>query len=167
MLDIIKYPDPVLRRRAEEVQKLDDAIRQLLEEMIDTMYVADGVGLAAPQVGVSKRIIVLDDGDGLMHLINPVLTAPENGEHVTTDEGCLSLPEIRTDVTRPSQIHVEALDENFQPVSFDADGLLARVIQHETDHLNGVLIIDHASTIHRQLMKPKLRRLEKEYADAV
>ena len=167
MLEIVKYPDPVLRLRAEEVDVVDDEIREFLSEMTETMYIADGAGLAAPQVGVSKRIVVLDAGDGLVPLINPVITVPENVNRVTSDEGCLSLPDIRVDVARPEKIHVDALNENGEPISFDADGLLARVVQHETDHLNGVMIIDHVSTIQRQLIKPKLRKLEKVYSKAV
>ncbi|HDQ46078.1 MAG TPA: peptide deformylase [bacterium] len=167
MLEIVKYPDPLLRKQSEKVLTYNANLLELLEEMTDTMYIADGVGLAAPQIGVSKQIIVLDAGDGPMVLINPVVTVPEDTAYAAIEEGCLSLPDIRVDVTRPSRIHLAARDEKGNPLSFDADGLLARVIQHEQDHLNGVLIIDYLSSIQRQLLRSKLRSLEKLYSGAV
>lgn len=167
MLDIHKYPNPVLREIAQPVVDFDDSLREFLNEMIDTMYIADGVGLAAPQVGISKRILVLDAGDGPISLINPEITVDQDVEKHTMEEGCLSLPEIRVDVTRSSRISVRALNETGSQIQFDADGLLAKVIQHENDHLDGVLTIDHISSIQRRLLRNKLRKLEKEYSSPV
>lgn len=160
MLKIVTYPESILRRRAEDVDDVDDEIIRLIEDMSESMYADDGAGLAAPQVGVSKRVIVMDAGYGLKSYINPVIRA--RGDEVrTVDEGCLSLPGIRVDVSRPSRIVVSAMNENGDTVEVEAEGLLARVFQHEIDHINGILIIDHASSIQRSLLKSRLRRFEK------
>ena len=161
MRKIVTYPNPVLRQVAEAVEEIDGEIRQLVEEMTDAMYADDGVGLAAPQLGVSKRIVVVDAGEGLTTLINPEIVRRE-GEEISMEEGCLSLPEIRVNVSRPTRALVRGMNEEGEPVEIEAEGLLARVFQHEIDHLNGILIIDHASTVERSLLKPRLRKLEKE-----
>jgi len=160
MLEIVTYPDPVLRKKAEPVQNLDDGVLKILDEMADVMYLKDGVGLAGPQVGISKRIIVVDIGQGLMPLINPEIVNRIN-EKKTAEEGCLSFPGIHVDISRPESITWTALNEKGERVEQKAEGLWARVLQHEIDHLDGVLIIDHISTIQRALLKPKLRKLEK------
>ncbi|MBN1780001.1 peptide deformylase [bacterium] len=160
MRKIVTYPDPVLRLTADPVEIFDEALHDLLDEMQEIMYADDGVGLAAPQIGLSKRIIVLDDGSGPMAFLNPEVISC-NEETETVEEGCLSLPDIRVPVSRPTQVRVTAQDASGQPVTIDADGLLARIFQHEIDHLNGKLIIDHVSAVHKQLLRPKLKQLEK------
>lgn len=167
MLDVIKYPNPVLRQKAEPVTEFDDELRSFVNDMIDTMYIADGIGLAAPQVAVSKRLLVLDAGEGPMCLINPEIKAEADAEDHTMEEGCLSLPDIRVDITRPSKISVKAWNENGDLLQFKADELLSKVIQHENDHLNGLMIIDHISSIQRRLLRSKLAKLEKEFSSPV
>ena len=160
MLEIITYPNTVLRKKADAVRNHDGAILKLLGEMADIMYQKDGVGLAAPQVGISKRIIVVDIGEGLMNLINPEIV-PLTEEKRTAEEGCLSFPGIHVDISRPETVTVVGWNEKGEYIEKKTEGLWARVLQHEVDHLNGVLIIDHISTIQRALLKPKLRKLEK------
>ncbi len=161
MLEIVTYPDPVLRQKAETVGNIDDEIRSLMKGMAEVMYQDDGIGLAAPQVGVSQRVIVVDAGEGLVSLSNPEIIY-EGEEKEQMEEGCLSLPGIRVDVLRVKKITVRGINENGETVKIDAEGLLARVFQHEIDHLNGILIIDHASPLHRTLLRSKLKKLEKE-----
>lgn len=160
MLSIVTYPDPLLRQMSEPVEAFDETLDELLDQMQDIMYHDDGVGLAAPQIGISKRVIVLDDGNGLINLINPFI-AGSNNQSEAMEEGCLSLPGIRVPVGRPTEVVVEGVTESGKPVRYEADALLARILQHEIDHLNGVLIIDHLSTIQRSLIKSKLKKLEK------
>jgi len=160
MRTIVTYPDPVLRRKAEPVSDINEEILELIEDMTDAMYGDDGVGLAAPQVGESKRLIVVDAGEGLTVLINPEIIQ-KSGEEASLEEGCLSLPDIRVDVSRPSSVVVHGLNEKGKKIELEAEGLLARVFQHEIDHLNGVLIIDHASSVQRSLLKSRLRGLGK------
>ena len=166
MYKIVTYPDPVLRTESEEVHVIDDKIHEIIDKMTDTMYVEDGVGLAANQVGLTKRIIVVDAGDGPMALINPVITVPDDAKPDTMEEGCLSFPDIRVEITRPDRIHLKAINPNDEPIDLIADGLLSKVLQHETDHLNGKLIIDHISSIQRILLRSKLKKLEKSYSSA-
>jgi peptide deformylase len=160
MATIVKYPNPILRRKADSIRDIDEEIRLLSEDMMEAMYLDDGVGLAAPQVGVSKRLIVLDVGQGPMSLINPEIVHSEEEQH-TVEEGCLSLPGIRIDIARPTQIIVRGIDDQGESREIQAEGLIARVLQHEIDHLNGILIIDRASSIQRSLLKPKLKKLTK------
>ena len=160
MLTIVKYPNPVLRRKANSIHDIDEEIRRLSDDMIETMYTDEGIGLAAPQVGVSKRLIVLDVGQGPMILINPEIIHSKEEQH-TVEEGCLSLPGIRIDIARPKQTIVRGIDDKGETREIQAEGLIARVLQHEIDHLNGILIIDHASSIQRSLLKPKLKKLTK------
>lgn len=166
MYTIVTYPDPVLRTRADEVKNIDGEIHEIIDKMIETMYVEDGVGLAANQVGLAKRIIVLDAGDGPVALIDPILTVPENAVLDPMEEGCLSLPNIRIEIARPDRVYLQALDPSGKPVEMLAEGLFAKVLQHETDHINGILIIDHVSSIQRTLLRPKLRKLEKHNTGA-
>ncbi|MCR5293780.1 MAG: peptide deformylase [Lachnospiraceae bacterium] len=127
--------DDVLTKQCREVKKMTPRIQQLIDDMFDTMYASNGVGLAAPQVGVLRRIIVLDVGEDPRVLINPVLVSSEGSQ--TGDEGCLSLPGKFGTVTRPMKVTVEGLDRDMQPVSWEAEGLLARCFCHEIDHLDG------------------------------
>lgn len=157
---IVTYPDPILRKKSEPIEFVDDELAEFVEKMQDIMYEKDGVGLAAPQIGVSKRIIVLDDGNGLIGLINPVITEMNDNKE-PMEEGCLSLPDVRVMVNRPTSIQVEGLDIHGNPVQYTADDMLARIFQHEIDHLNGILIIDYLSTIQRSLMSSKLKQLQR------
>lgn len=152
--------DPVLRERAADVHTVDDEVRRLADALFDAMYEAEGVGLAAPQVGVMQRVIVLDtraDDVAPMALVNPrVVVAASQTDRA--EEGCLSMPGLREVVERPATVTVEALDLDGQPVRIDAEALLARVLQHEIDHLDGVLFIDRVSPLKRRLL---LKRWEK------
>lgn len=145
---IVKDPDPVLRERAKEVTKFTPNLHKLLTDMAETMYDAEGVGLAAPQVGILKRVIVVDIGDehGLIEMVNPEI-AEQEGEQVGP-EGCLSIPGISGDVKRANRIVVKGQDRNGQPFTVEAEGFLARAFQHEIDHLNGVLFTDIALEIY-------------------
>lgn len=154
--------DPVLRRKAEPVPVVDDEIRRLVEDMIETMYDADGVGLAAPQVGVSQRVIVVDTREPNVPkfaLINPEIVersdALDRGE-----EGCLSIPGLKDIVERPDRVVVEAKDASGQPVRIEAEGLLARVLQHEVDHLDGILFIDRVSPLKRQMLLKRWQKVK-------
>ncbi|ADU51032.1 methionyl-tRNA formyltransferase [Thermaerobacter marianensis DSM 12885] len=146
-LPIVKGADePVLRTPAQPVAKVNREVRQLLDRMAATMYAADGIGLAAPQVGVSKRIVVVDVGDGLIELINPEIV--RRGEETETAyEGCLSLPRLLAEVERPATVQVTALDRHGRRIWIEGEGLLARCLQHEIDHLDGVLITDRARKV--------------------
>jgi peptide deformylase len=159
-MDEIKvYPATVLRQRAKEVERFDSSVRSLVDRMTDIMYQADGVGLAAPQIGQSKRVIVIDVGEGPFSLVNPEIVEREE-ERESVEEGCLSLPGIRIDVTRPKAISVRGVDDKGETVVKTVEGMWARAFQHEIDHLNGVMIIDHASFVQKTLLKTKLKRLQ-------
>src|SRR5690625_3438420 len=147
VLPIVKDPADVLRRKAKPVTRVTKRIQKLIKDMADTMYDAKGVGLAAPQVGVSEQVIVADDGEGLVCLINPRITAREGSE--VDVEGCLSIPDIVAYVERATAVEVEGMDERGRPVRRRIEGHLARIIQHEVDHLHGVLITDIAASIRR------------------
>ncbi|MHB1205176.1 MAG: peptide deformylase [Rhodospirillaceae bacterium] len=162
LLNIIVAPDPRLKKKAAAVERVDAATAKLMADMLETMYDAPGVGLAAPQVGVLKRIIVVDAArDGAepqpLKMANPeiIWSSPETKLH---EEGCLSLPEEYEPVERPDKIKVRYVDENNELRTIEADGLLAVVIQHEMDHLEGTLFVDHISTLKRNMI---LRRLTK------
>ena len=164
-LKIMKYGSDVLREVAQPVEEITDEVRRLAENMLDTMYNSDGVGLAAPQVGVSRRIIVIDVGPydpscDPVALINPEIVRQEG--QVDAEEGCLSLPDIRGDVKRAETVTVEALSLDGEKVRTEAVDFLARALQHEIDHLNGILFIDHLGRLKRQLIKKQLRQIEKE-----
>lgn len=134
------FGDPVLRKRADEIDDVDDRLVRLVEDMVQTMYDAPGVGLAAPQIGVEKRLFVYDIGDGPEAIINPVISESD-GEWVF-EEGCLSVPGLSWEIVRPKQVHLTGYDLDGNEVSFEADEYLARVFQHELDHLDGVLLIE-------------------------
>ena len=137
---IRKDEDPILRKKAKKVEKIDDRVKILLEDMKETMYAADGVGLAAPQVGVLKRIILVDVGEGLLEMINPEIVE-SCGEEID-EEGCLSLPGVNGDVCRPEAVTVKGLNPQGQEIVIEAKNLFARALCHEIDHLNGVLFTD-------------------------
>ena len=159
-LAILEYPDPRLRKTAERVEAVDDAVRQLAADLLETMYAANGVGLAATQVDVHRRVIVLDvseERNQPMVFINPeLLKADGRGPG---EEGCLSVPDVFDKVQRATHIRVRALGRDGAPFEMDAEGLLAVCIQHEMDHLEGKLFVDYLSELKRQLIR---RRLEKE-----
>ena len=144
-LKILTAGDPVLRQTAAEVTKIDKKLLKLLKDMADTMYAAEGVGLAAPQIGVSKRIVVIDVGDGIIEMINPVIVNREGS--VVGGEGCLSVPEYEGEVERAEKVECEFTDRSGKRYLIETDGLLAIAIQHELDHLDGVLFIDKAQSI--------------------
>ena len=165
--DILIWPDPLLKQKALPVDKVDDGIRRLLDAMSETMYAADGVGLAAPQIGVLKRVIVIDtsprqEGQKLIHLVNPVIVRAE-GE-TTYTEGCLSIPGEAEDVDRFAKVWVRALDYHGKPFELEADGLLAIALQHEHDHLQGTLFVDHLSSLKRELIRRRMKKLKAEKA---
>lgn len=162
-LDIVLYPDEGLRDMCAAVPAMDDRISNLIDEMFLTMYDAPGIGLAAPQVAVQERVIVVDvseSNDQPIAIINPEIVA-SRGE-IVWEEGCLSLPGIYGKVTRPSDILVKGLDRDGKPMEFEANDLLAVCIQHEIDHLNGTLFIDHLSGLKRTRALQKYRKLQAE-----
>ncbi len=165
LLEIKKFGCPVLRQKATPIRDITDEMQQLIEDMFATMYAAEGVGLAAQQVGFTERLLVLDvrPRDALSEplvFINPEILWTE-GEHIG-EEGCLSLPGIAGDVRRPARIGVCALDGNGREFEMDLDGIAAKVLQHEIDHLDGVLIVEHFNAIKRNLVRGQLRKLQRE-----
>jgi len=165
--EIVIWPDPVLKQVAAPVERVDDAVRRLLDDMAETMYAADGVGLAAPQIAELQRVIVIDtsprqEGQKLVHLVNPEIVATEG--KTTYTEGCLSIPGEAEEVDRAARVRVRALDYFGKPFELDADGLLAIAIQHETDHLNGTLFVDHLSSLKRELIRKRMKKLKAERA---
>lgn len=145
---IVTVPNEVLRQKAKKVEKINQGVIRVLDNMKDTMYQFDGVGLAAPQIGISKRIIVVDPGDNYMEIINPEIT--ERSGEQTGSEGCLSVPGVNGLVSRANQVVVRGMDRNSQIIEVEAEGLLARIFQHEIDHLDGVLFTDLASKVIRE-----------------
>lgn len=148
VLDIKKAGEKVLKEKAQPVAKIDRKIKKLVDDMLETMYDADGVGLAAPQVGVSARIVVLDVGEGPIELINPELIEKEGCE--LGAEGCLSIPGIYGEVERYAKVTVEGLNRTGKKVRITGEGLLARALQHEIDHLEGVLFIERAQSLSKK-----------------
>lgn len=144
---IVTAGDPILRKTARPVDQVTDRTRKILNDMADTMYHAQGVGLAAPQVGISKRLIVVDVGDGLLQLVNPVISAKDGIQE--GPEGCLSVPGLNGVVVRANHVVVTAQNEYGEPVTIDAEGFKARALQHEIDHLEGILYTDKASSVER------------------
>jgi peptide deformylase len=161
---IVKYGNPVLEKPAETVTTFDDTLRKLIEDMFESMYAARGIGLAAPQIGISKRIAVIDvsfkeDPKAKLVLINPEIVHNEGKQRGS--EGCLSLPEFREEVTRPLRVTVRAQDASGKYFETTGEELLARALAHETDHLRGKLYISHISALKRDLIKRKVRKLIK------
>lgn len=165
LLPILAYPDPRLRTIAAPVAAVDDTINTLIDDMFETMYHANGIGLAATQVDRHVQLIVMDlarDGEepAPQVFINPVVT-PLTDELKPYQEGCLSVPEVYDDVERPSRVHIDALDRDGKAFSIDADGLLAVCIQHEMDHLNGKLFVDYLSTLKQSRARDKVKKVLK------
>jgi peptide deformylase len=155
VLDIVTYPDNFLKTPTQDVDNVDGKLQSLIDNMGATMYQAPGIGLAAIQVGIDKSLLVYDiapkeEGRMLNVLINPKIISKE-GEILSEDEGCLSVPDLRANVKRAARILVEAVDRDGNPRRIEAEGLLAIVLQHEIDHLNGTLIVDHISALKRQI----------------
>jgi peptide deformylase len=168
-LPILIAPDPRLKLKAKPVAKVDDEIRRIMDDMLETMYAAPGIGLAAPQVGVSLRVLVADTArEGAppapLFMANPELTWVSD-EDATNEEGCLSVPEHYADVVRPARIRVRFLDRDNEIRSIEATGLIATVVQHEMDHLDGVLFVDHLSALKRNMILRKLVKSKKMPAD--
>ncbi len=166
ILKIITYPDPFLKKKTKPVEDINDDIKKLIEDMADTMYEAPGVGLAAIQVREDRSIIVFDpeadkENRPYQVLINPEIVSTE-GAFLSENEGCLSVPEFRSDVKRAEFAVVTGLDIQGNPVRIDAQGLLAVILQHEIDHLNGILFIDRISSLKRGIYKRKVKKQLKE-----
>ena len=164
LLPILRYPDPRLHKTAVPVEVVDDRIRTLVKDMAETMYDAAGIGLAATQVDVHERVIVIDvseASDDLMVLINPeIISASEDTQ--LYEEGCLSVPEIYDEVERAARIRVRALNEQGESYEFDADGLLAVCVQHEIDHLDGKVFVEYLSRLKQNRIRTRLRKKERE-----
>ncbi len=160
--EIITYPDPVLREKSEPVEKIDKDIKQLIEDMTETMYASRGIGLAAIQIGVLRRVILVNVGEGLVVLVNPKILEDEGETQM--EEGCLCLPGVMVEVKRSEKVKVKGLNRKGEEIVIHAEGLLARALQHEIDHLKGVLIIDKISKIKRELVTSKLKKEAKERA---
>lgn len=174
-LEILTYPDPRLTKKSVPYEVVDDTVRQLIDDMLETMYAADGVGLAAPQIGVTKRLIVIDvdqkndeAGNPIERnpraIVNPVITAKEG--KIVWEEGCLSVPEYNDEVERAAKVVCEGLDRDGNPLRIEAEGLLAVCLQHEIDHLDGVLFVDRLSRLKQGIVKKKLLKRAKEEAHA-
>jgi peptide deformylase len=175
VLPIYVTPHPVLKTKAEPVEKITPEIRKLLDDMMETMYAARGIGLAAPQVGVSSRVIVMDveqreDKEGEagkpISLINPeiIWASDEIGSY---KEGCLSIPDQYADVERPVKVRIKYMDENGASQELEADGLLAICIQHEIDHIDGILFTDHISSLKRDMIQRKVKKWTKEHEQEI
>lgn len=163
LLNVLHFPDPRLRTRAEPVERVDDGIRKLVGDMLETMYSAPGIGLAATQVNVHQRVIVIDlseTKDQPLCLINPEITASDGVEEM--EEGCLSVPGVFEKVRRADRISVRALDRDGAPLTLAAEGLLAVCIQHEMDHLEGKLFIDYLSELKRGRIRKRLQKQERQ-----
>lgn len=164
LLPILQYPDPRLHKVAAPVQQVDERIRQLVRDMAETMYDAPGVGLAATQVDVHERVVVIDvspDCNQLYVLINPEITW-KSDELQVYEEGCLSVPGVYDEVERAARIHVRALNEHGKPYEFDADGLLAVCVQHEIDHLDGKVFVEYLSVLKQNRIRTRLRKQQRE-----
>ena len=163
---ILMEPDPILRQKSQPVDKVDDLTRKLMDDMLETMYLAPGIGLAAIQIGVPKRIIVLDiskdpEKKEPMYFINPVIVSISKN-NITYEEGCLSVPGQFAEIDRPDRCHVKYLDYNGNYKEFKFEGLLATCIQHEIDHLEGILFIDYLSNLKKSMIVKKLSKQKKE-----
>jgi peptide deformylase len=166
LLPILTAPDPRLKKKSLPVDTVDAGVRQLMDDMLETMYDAPGIGLAAPQVGVLKRVVVLDidredTKTGPLFMANPEIVAASD-EDVSYEEGCLSVPDHYSDVVRPAKVTVRYLDRDGKQQDLACDGLLATCVQHEIDHLDGVLFIDHISALKRNMILRKLLKARKE-----
>ena len=166
--EIVIWPDPILKKKASPVSQVDDSIRSLVNDMFETMYAADGVGLAAPQIGVLKQVIVLDTTPRQpeskpVAMINPQIIAKEGTTRYS--EGCLSVPGEAEEVERAARVTAKFLDVSGREQTIEADGLLAVAIQHETDHLHGTMFVDYLSPLKRELIRKRMKRLKAERAE--
>ncbi len=164
-MDIVTYPDPVLKRKAELVENIDGDVQRLIDNLSTLMYQSSGIGLAANQVGIEKRIIIFDidykeKGKDLTVLINPEILFAE--DKIEFEEGCLSVPDFQGKITRKKYIQVKGLDRDGKPVNIETENLTAICIQHEIDHLNGTLILDHVSHLKRNIYRRKIEKLMKK-----
>ncbi|MDF1585663.1 peptide deformylase [Marinimicrococcus flavescens] len=162
ILQILEVPEPVLKKPAAPVKAVDDALRRLMDDMLETMYAAPGIGLAAPQIGVSRRVIVVDvsrenEPDAPLRLCNPEILWRSEEEEIA-EEGCLSLPDQYGEVRRPAMVRVRYLDEAGKSREIEAAGLLGRCLQHEIDHLDGILFTDHLTPLKRNMILRKLAK---------
>ncbi len=169
LLEICKYPDPVLKKKAEPLEGLDPSLEKLIKDMIETMYHAPGIGLAATQVGKPVRIIVFDlhpreEGHDPFCLINPEIIEAEGEQSL--EEGCLSVPEYFSEVKRKAKVKVRGLDAKGKPVEVCGEGVLATVLQHEIDHLDGILFLDRISALKRALYKKRVQKKMKNQSEA-
>jgi peptide deformylase len=149
VFQIVRHPDPILREKAREIKKITPQIEKLVANMVDTMYAAGGIGLAAPQIGVSKRVVVVDPGSNLIILVNPEVERLE-GDPELGEEGCLSIPGVWGPVERAPQVVVRGYDLGGKPVMYNAEGYAARAFQHEIDHLDGILFVDRAVRVYKR-----------------
>ena len=154
--DLHLLGSPVLRTRSSSIETVDDEMRQFIADLFETMDAAKGVGLAANQVGVARRVAVVDADGTRFAMVNPVIRSAEGRSRA--EEGCLSIPEVYGDVTRPDRIVLDATDEQGKPFTLEAEGLVARCIQHEIDHLDGILFVDHLSPLKRQLLLSRYKK---------
>ncbi|MFW6010906.1 MAG: peptide deformylase [Desulfosalsimonas sp.] len=166
VLEILTYPDPLLKEPAKPVESMDSQVRRVIDDMAETMYQAPGVGLAAVQAGIDKRVIVFDpeadaERQNFQVLVNPKIIEA-TGTTVSENEGCLSVPDFRSDVERFERIVVEGLDMHGKNLKFEATGLLSVILQHEIDHLNGILFIERISVLKRQMYKRKRKKQLKD-----
>jgi peptide deformylase len=166
---IVLAPDPVLKTKAKPVAQVDDAVRALMQDMLDSMYANQGVGLAANQIGVLDRVLVMDvapkdEPPQPMKMANPEIIA-KSEETAVNQEGCLSIPDHYADVERPARVTVRYLDENNEQKTIDAEGWLAVCVQHEIDHLDGILFVDHLSALKRNMILRKMQKLKRSQAD--
>ena len=164
-MEIVTYPDPVLKKKAELVDNIDGDIQGLIDNMITLMYQSSGIGLAANQVGIEKRVIIFDidyreKGKDLTVLINPKIILAE--DKIEFEEGCLSVPDFQEKIARKKYIQAQGLDRDGKPITIEAEDLAAICIQHEIDHLNGTLILDHVSYLKRNIYKRKIEKLMKK-----
>ena len=157
---IIYVGNPILRKRSAKITDFDDDLKEFVERLTEVMYTEDGVGLAAPQVGVLKRVIVFDDGSGSKVMINPVIVSSGN-DTVVMEEGCLSVPGIYADISRPASVNVRYQDIDGRVVEELLEGYAARIVQHETDHLDGRLFIDYLSSAKKIALRPQLVEIMK------
>ncbi|PWQ98765.1 peptide deformylase [Leucothrix arctica] len=163
VLKVLSFPDTRLRTKAAPVETVDDAVRQIMDDMLDTMYEAPGIGLAASQVDIHRQIVVIDvseDGNDPLYLVNPKITA-KSGKEIS-EEGCLSVPEYYAEVERAEKVTLTALGYDGEAYEIDAEGLLAICIQHELDHLDGKLFVDYLSPLKQQRVRKKLEKLAKQ-----
>jgi peptide deformylase len=165
ILNIVKYPDPVLSKPGEPISEFDAELRKLIDDMFETMYASQGIGLAAPQVNVSKRLAVIDLSSGKdpkdkLVLINPEITSSDGKQY--EEEGCLSFPEIREKVSRAAKVRVRAQDEKGKWFEMDGTDLLSRCFQHEIDHVDGMLFIFRMSGLKRELSLRKIRKMQRD-----